>query len=95
MDFSPPPIFISSNFLTFKIFFNQQATYFGEKIEKIWNDPAISGVFLRSFLVAHRSNRANVDFGRMPVKSTIWSHDGQKDRFVIFGLEASKWVKNP
>ncbi len=42
--------------------------------------------FFRPFLVAQRS-------GRTPIKSTIWSHDGQKDRFVIFGHGAPKMGK--
>ncbi len=39
------------------------------------------------------SKRSNPGFGRTPVKSTIWSHADQKDRFVIFGLEAHKMGK--
>ncbi len=29
-------------------------------------------------MVAQRSKRPNVDFGRMRAKNTIWSHNGQK-----------------
>ncbi len=40
-------------------------------------------------MVARRSKGpANPGFGRMSVKITIWSHAGQKDRFVIFGRGA-------
>ncbi len=31
-----------------------------------------------------------MDFGRTTVKTTIYSHDGQKDRFVIFGHGTAK-----
>ncbi len=31
-----------------------------------------------------------MDFGRTTVKTTIYSHDGQKDRFVIFGRKTAK-----
>ncbi len=57
-------------------------------------DPAISCGFSRPFLVAQRSKKPNIDFGRTPVKSTIWSHNGQKDRFVISGLGQPKRGKN-
>ncbi len=43
--------------------------------------------------VVRRSKGANQGFDRTPVKSTIWSHDGQKDRFVIFGRGAPKMGK--
>ncbi len=39
------------------------------------------------------SKGPNACFGRTPVKSTIWSHDGQKDPFVIFGHGAPKMGK--
>ncbi len=55
--------------------------------------PAISRRFLRPFLVAQRSKRPKIDFGRTLVKSTIWSHDGQKDRFEISGCGAPKRCK--
>ncbi len=29
------------------------------------------------------------------VPSTIWSHNGQKDRFVIFGCGRPKWINIP
>ncbi len=44
-------------------------------------------------IVARRLKGPNPGFGRMPVRSTIWSHGGQKDRFVIFGRGAPKTGK--
>ncbi len=41
-------------------------------------------------IVARWSKRPNTDFGRTAVKTTIYSHDGQKDRFVIFDRGAAK-----
>ncbi len=37
-----------------------------------------------------QSKRPNMDFGRTTAKTTIYSHDGQKDRFVIFDRGAAK-----
>ncbi len=41
-------------------------------------------------IVAQPSKGSNPGLGRTPVKSTIWSHDGQKDPFLIFGCLAPK-----
>ncbi len=41
----------------------------------------------------HTSKGRNPCFGRTTVKSTNRSHDGQKDRFVIFGRGAPKMVR--
>ncbi len=52
--------------------------------------PAISRAFLRQFLVARWSKRPNTDFGRTTVKTTIYSHDGQNDRILIFDHAEAK-----
>ncbi len=45
--------------------------------------PSISRTIRQKYrdreIVARRSKGPNPGFGRTPVKSTIWSHDGQKD----------------
>ncbi len=50
----------------------------------------ISRKYRDRIIVARWSKRSNMDFGRTTVKTTIYSHDGQKDLFVIFDGEAAK-----
>ncbi len=45
-------------------------------------------------IIAQWSKGPKPGLGCTLVKSIIWSHDGQKDRFVIFGRGAPKMGKN-
>ncbi len=54
----------------------------------------ISRTIIRKYqagiIVARWSKRLNMDVGRTTLKTTIYLHDGQKDRFVIFDPGAVK-----
>ncbi len=62
-------------------------------------NPPISRTFGQNYgdgeIVARQSKGLKPGFGRMLVKRTIWSHNDQKDRFVIFGHGAPKMGKKP
>ncbi len=52
-----------------------------------------SGQHFENLTHGRTSKGPNPGFGRTPVKSTNWSHDGQKDGFVIFARGAPKMCK--
>ncbi len=54
-----------------------------------WRSEVSHGRNFENLTHGRTSKRPNPGFDRTPVKSTI-SHDGQKDRFVIFGYGAPK-----